>query len=70
MPERDVEGGIVEVYEAQLPLLIAPHQNRMTPRFPSLPGIMELKETHCRKKATELITDKVRVEVQLQTATR
>lgn len=62
--ERDVEGGIVEVYEAQLPLLIAPHQNLNDPRFPSLPGIMKAKKKPiAEKKATELITDKARVEV-------
>lgn len=41
--ERDVEGGMVEVYQANLPLLIAPHQNLNTPRFTSLPGIMKAK---------------------------
>lgn len=62
--ERDVEGGIVEVYEAQLPLLIAPHQNLNDPRFPSLPGIMKAKKKPiAEKKATELITEKARVEV-------
>jgi len=41
--ERDVEGGMTEVYEAKLPLLIAPHQNLNEPRFASLPGIMKAK---------------------------
>ncbi len=62
--ERDVEGGIVEVYEAQLPLLIAPHQNLNDPRFPSLPGIMKAKKKPiAEKKAAELITEKAKVEV-------
>ncbi|WGL60726.1 electron transfer flavoprotein subunit beta/FixA family protein [Pigmentibacter sp. JX0631] len=62
--ERDVEGGIVEVYEAQLPLLIAPHQNLNDPRFPSLPGIMKAKKKPiAEKKASELITEKARIEV-------
>lgn len=62
--ERDVEGGIVEVYEAQLPLLVAPHQNLNDPRFPSLPGIMKAKKKPiAEKKASELITEKAKVEV-------
>ncbi|RDB36082.1 electron transfer flavoprotein subunit beta/FixA family protein [Spirobacillus cienkowskii] len=61
---RDVEGGVVEVYDAQLPLLIAPHQNLNDPRFPSLPGIMKAKKKPiAEKKATDLITDKAKVEV-------
>jgi electron transfer flavoprotein beta subunit len=62
--ERDVEGGIVEIYEAQLPLLIAPHQNLNDPRFPSLPGIMKAKKKPiAEKKAADLITEKAKVEV-------
>ncbi len=61
---RDVEGGVVEVYDAQLPLLIAPHQNLNDPRFPSLPGIMKAKKKPiAEKKAADLITDKAKVEV-------
>ncbi|WP_186647408.1 electron transfer flavoprotein subunit beta/FixA family protein [Fluviispira vulneris] len=62
--ERDVESGIVEVYEAQTPLLIAPHQNLNDPRFPSLPGIMKAKKKPiAEKKAADLITEKAKVEV-------
>ncbi len=62
--ERDVEGGIVEIYEAQLPLLIAPHQNLNDPRFPSLPGIMKAKKKPiAEKKASDLITEKAKVEI-------
>lgn len=54
--ERDVEGGNVEVYEANLPLLIAPHQNLNEPRFASLPGIMKAKrKTILEKKFAELV---------------
>jgi electron transfer flavoprotein beta subunit len=64
--ERDAEGGIVEVYEATLPVLIAPHQNLNEPRFASLPGIMKAKrKTITEKKFSELVTNstpKVRVE--------
>ena len=49
--EREVEGGIVEVYEVMLPCLIAPHQNLNVPRFPSLPNIMKAK----RKEQKEIL---------------
>lgn len=62
--EREVEGGIVEVYEAQTPVLIAPHQNLNDPRFPSLPGIMKAKKKPIdEKKLTDLISEKHKVEV-------
>lgn len=62
--EREVEGGIVEVYEAHTPLLIAPHQNLNDPRFPSLPGIMKAKKKPiAEKKLAELITEQHKVEV-------
>lgn len=62
--EREVEGGIVEVYEAQTPLLIAPHQNLNEPRFPSLPGIMKAKKKPIiEKKIADLVTQKHKVEV-------
>lgn len=54
--ERDVEGGIVEVYEAHLPILIAPHQNLNEPRFASLPGIMKAKRKPIiEKKISECV---------------
>lgn len=54
--ERDVEGGMVEVYDATLPLLIAPHQNLNEPRFASLPGIMKAKKKPLvEKKVQDLI---------------
>ncbi len=54
--ERDVEGGMVEVYQASLPLLIAPHQNLNEPRFASLPGIMKAKrKSLVEKKLDDLI---------------
>lgn len=54
--ERDVEGGMVEVYQAFLPLLIAPHQNLNEPRFASLPGIMKAKRKPLlEKKFDELM---------------
>lgn len=62
--EREVDGGIVEVYEAKLPLLLAPHQNLNSPRFPSLPGIMKAKKkTITEKSFAELSKDKNKVSV-------
>lgn len=62
--EREVEGGIVEIYEASIPILIAPHQNLNDPRFPSLPGIMKAKKKPLvEKKLSELVTEKHKVEV-------
>lgn len=56
--ERDVEGGIVEIYEAHLPILIAPHQNLNEPRFASLPGIMKAKNKPiAEKKFSELVSN-------------
>lgn len=56
--ERDVEGGMVEVYDATLPLLIAPHQNLNEPRFASLPGIMKAKrKSLVEKKIDSLLAD-------------
>ncbi len=62
--EREVEGGIVEIYEAQTPVLIAPHQNLNDPRFPSLPGIMKAKKKPIvEKKISELVTESNKVQV-------
>jgi electron transfer flavoprotein beta subunit len=62
--EREVEGGIVEVYQAQTPVLIAPHQNLNDPRFPSLPGIMKAKKKPiAEKNIADLLSEKAKVEV-------
>ncbi len=50
---RDAEAGIVEVYEAQLPVVIAPHQSLNEPRYPSLPGIMKAKKKPLVEKKLE-----------------
>jgi electron transfer flavoprotein beta subunit len=42
--ERAVELGMIEVLEAPLPVLLAPHQNLNEPRYASLPGIMKAKK--------------------------
>lgn len=55
--ERDVEGGMVEVYQAKLPLLIAPHQNLNEPRFASLPGIMKAKKKPIAEKKVSALLE-------------
>ncbi len=41
--EREVEGGQMEVYESQLPLIIGANKALNSPRYVSLPGIMKAK---------------------------
>ena len=43
-PEREVEGGQVEVYEVGLPAVFGAHKSLNTPRYASLPGIMKAKK--------------------------
>jgi len=62
--ERDVEGGMVEVYDVFLPVLIAPHQNLNNPRFPSLPGIMKAKKKPIQEvKLSDVVTEQPKVEI-------
>ena len=62
--EREVEGGIVEVYEVTLPCLIAPHQGLNQPRFPALQGIMKAKKKPLvLKKLAEVFSGKQQVQV-------
>lgn len=41
--EREVEGGQVEVYQTQLPVVIGANKALNSPRYVSLPGIMKAK---------------------------
>ena len=41
--EREVEGGQMEIYETQLPLVIGANKALNSPRYVSLPGIMKAK---------------------------
>ncbi|MBP9674304.1 MAG: electron transfer flavoprotein subunit beta/FixA family protein [Bacteriovoracaceae bacterium] len=41
---REIEGGSLEVYELNLPAVIACNKGLNTPRYPSLPGIMKAKK--------------------------
>lgn len=63
LAERELEGGVVDVYSAQIPALIAPHQNLNEPRFSSLPGIMKAKKKPLdEKKASDLIQETHKVQ--------
>lgn len=42
--EREVEGGMVEVYDVETPLVLGAHKSLNEPRFPSLPNIMKAKK--------------------------
>ena len=41
--QREVEGGMVESYEVQLPAVFGAHKSLNNPRYASLPGIMKAK---------------------------
>jgi electron transfer flavoprotein beta subunit len=41
---REVEGGMIEVYDVSLPAVLGTHKSLNLPRFPSLPGIMKAKK--------------------------
>ncbi|MBP6219261.1 MAG: electron transfer flavoprotein subunit beta/FixA family protein [Oligoflexales bacterium] len=42
--EREVEGGMVEVFELTLPAVFGAHKSLNTPRYAALPGIMKAKK--------------------------
>ena len=48
--EREVEGGMVEVYDVQTPVIIGAQKSLNEPRFPSLPGIMKAKKKPLAEK--------------------
>ena len=55
--EREVEGGMVEVYEVTAPVVLGAHKSLNEPRFPPLPGIMKAKKKPlAEKKLSELIS--------------
>jgi len=41
--EREIEGGQVEVYEVELPVVLGANKSLNNPRYASLPGIMKAK---------------------------
>lgn len=61
--EREVEGGMVEVYDVQGPMVLGAHKSLNEPRFPSLPGIMKAKKKPlAEKKIADLAPGKAVVE--------
>lgn len=44
MLKREIEGGSLEVYEVETPVLVACNKGLNTPRYASLPGIMKAKK--------------------------
>jgi electron transfer flavoprotein beta subunit len=56
---REVEGGMVEVYNVKLPVVLGAHKSLNEPRFPSLPGIMKAKKKPLKEiKFTDLSPQK------------
>ncbi len=54
--EREVEGGMVEVYDVSTPVVLAANKSLNNPRFPSLPGIMKAKKKPLsEKKLADLV---------------
>jgi electron transfer flavoprotein beta subunit len=61
--EREVEGGMVEVYDVQTPFVLGAQKSLNEPRFPSLPGIMKAKKKPlAEKKIADLGVDAAVVE--------
>jgi len=61
--EREVEGGMVEVYDVQAPFVVGANKSLNDPRFPSLPGIMKAKKKPlAEKKLAELVSESAVVE--------
>lgn len=60
--EREVEGGMVEVYDVTAPLVLGAHKSLNEPRFPPLPGIMKAKKKPlAERKLSEILTESPRV---------
>lgn len=56
--EREVEGGMVEVYDVATPMVLGAHKSLNEPRFPPLPGIMKAKKKPlAEKKIAELVQE-------------
>lgn len=55
--EREVEGGMVEVYDVTAPMVLGAHKSLNEPRFPPLPGIMKAKKKPlAEKKLSEVLS--------------
>lgn len=56
--EREVEGGIVEIYDVKGPVVLGAHKSLNEPRFPPLPGIMKAKKKPlAEKKLAEVLSN-------------
>lgn len=54
--EREVEGGMIEVYDVSAPMVLGAHKSLNEPRFPPLPGIMKAKKKPlAEKKLSEVL---------------
>lgn len=54
--EREVEGGMIEVYDVTAPMILGAHKSLNEPRFPPLPGIMKAKKKPlAEKKLAEVL---------------
>lgn len=51
--KREIDGGALEVYEAETPILISCNKGLNTPRYASLPGIMKAKRKPLLKMSLE-----------------
>ncbi|NBO39382.1 electron transfer flavoprotein beta subunit/FixA family protein [bacterium] len=62
--EREVEGGMMEVYEVKAPMVLGAHKSLNEPRFPPLPGIMKAKKKPlAEKKLAEVLSETALVTV-------
>lgn len=62
--EREVEGGMMEVYEVKAPMVLGAHKSLNEPRFPPLPGIMKAKKKPlAEKKLSDVLSDSALVTV-------
>jgi electron transfer flavoprotein beta subunit len=54
--EREVEGGMIEIYNVGTPMVLGAHKSLNEPRFPPLPGIMKAKKKPLlEKKIADLL---------------
>lgn len=62
--EREVEGGMVEVYEVGTPVILGAHKSLNTPRFPTVPNIMKAKKKPMdEKKVGDVLSVQPLVEI-------
>jgi electron transfer flavoprotein beta subunit len=67
--EREVEGGMVEVYNVQTPFVVGANKSLNEPRFPSLPGIMKAKKKPLAEKSASELASAAGIKSLVQYAT-